>query len=139
MTRMVEHCRAGFRFTTNESRKAKVRTMKVLAGICAGVTMMLLGGASPVMAQDAMAGAMPPPKVLVIEREYLKPGRDAAHIKTDSAFVNAFTAAKWPTHYLALDSMSGASRMLFLLGYDSFEDLEKDNRPWTRTRLSRRG
>jgi hypothetical protein len=125
----VDEC-AGpeFRFTTNESGNWKVRTMKVLAGICAGVTMMLLGGASPAMAQDAMAGAMPPPKVLVIEREYLKPGRDAAHIKTDSAFVSAFTAAKWPTHYLALDSMSGASRMLFLLGYDSFEDLEKDNR-----------
>src|SRR6185437_16139333 len=88
-----------FSFPTNEQRKAKVRTMKVLAGICAGAGMMLLlGGASVASAQDSM-GSMPPPKVLVIEREYLKPGRDAAHIKTESVFVSTFKAAKSPTHY----------------------------------------
>jgi hypothetical protein len=71
---------------------------------------------------------MPPPKVLVIEREYVKPGKGGAlHEKSESAFVNAFAAAKWPTHYLAADSMSGRPRVLFLAGYPSFEAWEKDN------------
>jgi len=79
----------------------------------------------------AMAAAqeMPgPPKVLVIQREYLKPGRaGSVHEKSESAFVRAMAAAKWPTHYFAVESMSGPSRALFLLGYPSFAAWEKDN------------
>jgi hypothetical protein len=83
-------------------------------------------GAGVVLAQE---GVMAPPKVLVIEREFLKPGKaGSAHAKTESAFVQAMTAAKWPTHYLAMDSLSGPSRSLFFLGYPSFEGWEADNR-----------
>src|SRR3979409_546583 len=68
-----------------------------------------------------------PPKILVIGREYTKPGRaGAAHEKTESAFVQAMKRAKWPTHYLAVESLSGKSRALFLTGYDSFAEWEKD-------------
>jgi hypothetical protein len=71
---------------------------------------------------------MAPPKVLLVQREFIKPGMTGnAHMKTESAFVQAMTAAKWPTHYLGMDSMSGPSRALFLVGYDSFAALEKDN------------
>ena len=70
---------------------------------------------------------IPPPKVLVITREFVKPGRaGTAHEKTESAFVQAFSNSKWPTHYLAVDSLSGRPRSLFMTGYDSFEALEKD-------------
>ena len=70
---------------------------------------------------------MAPPKVLVIQREFLKPGVGGApHMKTESLFVQAMTAAKWPTHYLGLDAMSGQSRALFMTGYDSFAAWEKD-------------
>jgi hypothetical protein len=61
-------------------------------------------------------------------REFVKPGRTGSmHEKTESAFISALTQAKWPEHYLAVDSMSGAPRSLFLFGYDSFEAWEKDN------------
>jgi len=71
---------------------------------------------------------MGPPKVLVIDREYTKPGKDGApHEKTESAFVAALTAAKWPDHYLAMTSMSGRPRALFMFGYPSFEAWEKSN------------
>jgi hypothetical protein len=43
-----------------------------------------------------------------------------------SAFVQAMTRAKWPTHYLAVSSITGRPRVLFLTGYDSFEAWEKD-------------
>lgn len=69
----------------------------------------------------------PPPKVLTITREFVKPGRSGSiHEKSESAFVQAMSRAKWPTHYLAVDSLSGKPRSLFLTGYDSFDAWEKD-------------
>lgn len=80
-------------------------------------------------AQDQGQAAHKPPKILVITREFVKPGRTGAvHEKTESAFVQAFASQKWPTHYLAMDSLSGRPRSLFLTGYGSFEDMEKDAR-----------
>ena len=60
-------------------------------------------------------------------REFLKPGKAGMqHQKSESAFVQAFTNAKWPEHYLAMDSLSGKARSLFFVGYDSFADWQKD-------------
>jgi hypothetical protein len=68
-----------------------------------------------------------PPKVLTIMREYTKPGKTGMqHEKAESLFVQAMTKAKWPTHYLAVESLSGKSRALFLTGYESFAAWEKD-------------
>ena len=88
------------------------------------VPCLLFSALSPLVAQSGMQG---PPKVLVIMREFLKPGKSPSqHLKTESAYVAAMTAAKWPTYYFAMDSMSGAPRSLFFTGYDSFEAWEKD-------------
>ena len=82
-------------------------------------------GVGVVAAQEDILG---PPKVLVIQREFLKPGKSGSlHEKSESQFVQAFAAAKWPTHYLAMTSMSGRPRALFMLGYPSFAAWEKDN------------
>ena len=68
-----------------------------------------------------------PPNVLVVQREYVKPGKSGAiHIKSEASFVKAAADAKSPTHYIAMDSLSGPSRALFLFGYDSFEAYGKD-------------
>jgi len=86
--------------------------------------MLLLLGVQAMVAQESKA----PPKVLSVIREFIKPGRGGmAHEKTESAFVQAFNRAKWPTHYLAVDSLSGKPRSLFFVGYDSFEAWEKDS------------
>jgi hypothetical protein len=88
---------------------------------------LLLGGLGTVAAQEMSHDTMSPPKVLTITREFVKPGKGGmTHEKAESAFVQAFAHAKWPTHYLAVDSLSGKSRALFLSGYDSFEAWEKD-------------
>jgi hypothetical protein len=69
-----------------------------------------------------------PPNVLVIHREYLKPGKGGMlHDRSESAFVKAFDEAKSPYHYFAMDSLSGVSRTLFFFAYDSFADWEKEN------------
>ncbi|MGC1969474.1 MAG: hypothetical protein WA673_23660 [Candidatus Acidiferrales bacterium] len=89
------------------------------------VAFLLLGTASLAAAQEK-SGVMPPPKVLSVIREVVKPGKSGSpHEKTESAFVEAMTAAHSPNHYIALDSLSGISRTLFFSGYDSFAQWEE--------------
>ncbi|MGA8530442.1 MAG: hypothetical protein WB622_12060 [Acidobacteriaceae bacterium] len=73
------------------------------------------------------AAPPPPPSVLVIVREYLKPGKGGSlHAKTEGAYVKAMADAKFPTHYFAVDSMTGPTRALFITGYDNFDAWGKD-------------
>ncbi len=68
-----------------------------------------------------------PPKVLTITREFLKPGKSGMiHDRSESNFVQAMARAKWPTHYIALNSLSGKTRALYLTGYPSFDAWQKD-------------
>jgi hypothetical protein len=101
--------------------------MKKLIGVLFGA-FFLFAGLGVAVAQDDASGVMPPPKILVILREYTKPGRNGTpHEKTERPFVEAMSKAKWPTHYFAVDSLSGRPRTLFLTGYGSFADWEKDH------------
>src|SRR5580692_4680924 len=96
--------------------------MKKLTPLSLGLCLLFIGSGIA-SAQENMG----PPKVLVIQRAFLKPGKGGnAHMKTEGMFVSAMTAAKWPTHYFGMDSLSGASRALFFMGYPSFEAWEKD-------------
>lgn len=96
--------------------------MKRITGWLLGMC-VLVGGLGIAMAQEPS----PPPKVLSIQREFIKPGKAGAlHEKFESAFVQAMTRAKWPTRYLAVSALSGKPRALFLTGYDSFDAWEKD-------------
>ena len=99
--------------------------MKKFTGVLLGLS-LLVGGVGLVAAQDT-SEVQPPPKVLALYREYLKPGKaGTVHEKSESAFVQAVTKAKVPTNYLAVDSISGRPRSLFLFPYDSFDGIEKD-------------
>jgi hypothetical protein len=97
--------------------------MKKLGGCVLGMCLMA-AFAVTAAAQEVMDT---PPKVLVVTREFVKPGKNGPeHEKTESMFVDAMRKAKWPTHYLGLESLSGKNRALFLTGYDSFAAWEKD-------------
>jgi hypothetical protein len=99
------------------------RLIATVLGAC-----LLVGGVTLASAQEMAEGTMPPPKVLVIFREFVKPGKSGAlHEKSEASFVAAMRRAKWPTRYLTVTSLSGRSRALFLLPYDSFDAWEKDN------------
>ena len=88
-------------------------------------------GLTIAVAGSTLAAAQETPsdfKVLQITREYTKPYKNGmAHDKTESAFVQAMTKAKFPAYYVGLTSMSGKSRSLFLTIYDSFAEWGKDN------------
>jgi hypothetical protein len=86
---------------------------------------IFIGSALVGAAQDTTPP--PPPKVLVIQREYLKPGKSGAiHVKSEGNFIKANTDAKWPTHYIAMDSLSGPTRALYMFAYDSLDAFGKD-------------
>jgi hypothetical protein len=88
-------------------------------------------GLSIAVAGSALAAAQDMPtnlKVLQITREYTKPYKNGmAHDKTESAFVQTMTKAKFPAYYVGLTSLSGKSRSLFLTIYNSFAEWGKDN------------
>ena len=78
-------------------------------------------------AQDQSSNITPPPNVLEVVVEYVKPGlAGSPHEKTESAFVQAMRDSKWPTHYLGLNALTGQSHAVFYLPYGSFGDWEKD-------------
>jgi hypothetical protein len=104
----------------------EVKMKKVTGSIFALFVLLAVGIPRNAAGQDKPAGVMPP-KILTVTREYTKPGKSGTiHEKAESAFVQAMMHAKWPTHYLAVESLSGKSRALFFTGYDSFEAWEKD-------------
>lgn len=73
-------------------------------------------------AASAMAQAMPTtqPQVLVIYREVIKVGHDAAHVTTESGWPAAFAAANSPDTYLAMTSMTGRSEVWFTQPWASY-------------------
>jgi hypothetical protein len=101
--------------------------MKKLSGFLLGLSFLLATANIAAAQEKSDAGMHAPPPVLNITREFVKPGKQGAtHERTESAFVKAEANAKWPTHYLAMDSLSGKARSLFLTGYESFAAAEKD-------------
>jgi hypothetical protein len=97
------------------------------AGLCLLFTGIGFAGLGLANAQDAKPN-LTPPNILVVQVEMLKPGMGGmAHQKSESAFVQAMQKAKSPDHYFAASSMSGPSRALFFIPYDSFADWEKSN------------
>jgi hypothetical protein len=99
--------------------------MKVRTFLAPALSSLFIASAAIAAAQSAPPPA--PPNVLVIQREYLKPGKSGAiHVKSEANFIKAENDAKWSTHYIAMDSMSGPTRALYMFGYDSFADYGKD-------------
>jgi hypothetical protein len=78
-------------------------------------------------AQATAAQVAPPPKVLEITTEVVKAYQGGTpHEKTEVLFAQAAKNAKWPEHYLGMTSVTGRERAIFLQGYDSFADWQKD-------------
>jgi len=94
------------------------KTLFVLAALCG------LAVTSAVHAQTT--AIPPPPKVLQIFREVVKPGHSAAHAKVEAGWPAAFAKASWPSHFFALTSMSGPNEAWFISGWDSYAAYEKD-------------
>lgn len=65
------------------------------------------------------------PQVLMVVREQIKEGREAAHVKAEEAWPRIFQKGNVKTHYLGMTTESGPSEAWFLEPYDSFGGMEK--------------
>jgi len=96
--------------------------MKMLTG-----TALILAAvaAAPLSAQ--MTGTQSPPPVLLIQRELVKPGKGTAHNQWESGWPAAYSKANYPTTYLAMNAFTGINEAWFLVGFPSFDAVEKDH------------
>ena len=91
----------------------------LLVGFVGGVTLR-------VSAQDKTIASQ---KILTIQREFTKPGKEgAAHEKSEAAFAQAMAGAKATDYYYALSSLSGRPRVLFMSAYPSFAAIEAERK-----------
>ncbi len=68
-----------------------------------------------------------PRKYLYLSNVELKPAQGSAFAKLESEEIAALRAAKAPGNYFGLWSITGGNHVLFLRGFDSFADLQKDH------------
>ena len=98
--------------------------MKLTQALC---LTLAAAGVGIAFAQDS--DSMKPPAVIQINREWIKPGKAGMlHDKTEAAYVATMNKSKLQGHYIALNSLSGKSRALYLTRYPSFEAWENDNK-----------
>ena len=89
----------------------------------------LLVSAGFVTASAVKAQSNSDDKVLVIQREFTKPGKDGAvHEATEAGFIRAVQANKGNIHYIALTSLSGVNRALFISGYPSLAAVDAERK-----------
>jgi hypothetical protein len=67
----------------------------------------------------------PAPRVLMVVREQIKEGREAAHAKAEEAWPRIFRKGNVTSNYLGMTSESGPSEAWFLEPYDSLGGMEK--------------
>ncbi len=92
--------------------------------------LLMMAGIAPLAASAQDNGVIPTTnKVLVVMREYTKPGKDgAAHQKTEGAYHQAHKAGNGTPRYYAVTSISGQSRALFLSSYPNFAAWEAERK-----------
>ena len=96
-----------------------MKTLFVLVVVCLVASSPLV-----VSAQGPPPG---PPKVMMIEREEIKPGKMSQHEKLAHGYVQAFASAKSPTHWLGLVPVAGnENEAFFVTPYASYAAIEKD-------------
>jgi hypothetical protein len=102
--------------------------MKKFCPILLGLS-LTVAGFTPVSAKGQSMDGATAPKYLEVNVEYTKPGKSGlAHDKTESAFVQTMTKAKFPLHYTAYNSLTGQPRAIYLSGFNSLDELDKANK-----------
>lgn len=97
-----------------------------ISPILFGISIALAAG-NLVQAQDEPSAG--PAKIIQITREWIKPGKAGmVHDRSEAAFVALNNRAKLQGHYVALNSMTGKSRALYITRYASLEAWENDNK-----------
>jgi hypothetical protein len=101
--------------------------MRNAALICLAVAGLALTTAPAAVAQPEAGTISGPSKYLYLSNVELKPNESGAYAKIESEEVEALRAANAPSHYLAMWSVTGGTHVLYMHGFDSFAQLQKDH------------
>jgi len=82
----------------------------------------------PASAQNAPApqGDNALPRMLVIYREEVRPGKTAAHATNEAAWAAAFTKGQAPVTWLAMTSLAGPTEAWFMSAYESWAAIQAE-------------
>ena len=69
-----------------------------------------------------------PPQLLVVFRESVKIGKDAAHEANEQGWASVLSKAQWPTGWLGTTAMTGPNEAWYFTGYPNWEAFEKDTK-----------
>jgi hypothetical protein len=91
----------------------------------AGLSLALAGS----LAAQAQTPAVPPPNILSIQTDNIKPNEDGPYDKIASEYPALSQQLKDPTHVLAIEALTGSPQAIYLSGYASYEALQR-NEEW---------
>jgi hypothetical protein len=90
--------------------------------------LLLVATAVPSVIAQTPAGTMPPPNVLLVVREQLKPGKGASHLEESHRFTQVLRKANSPYHRIGMTAIAGdENEVLYIWPYQSFAQMEKAN------------
>lgn len=90
--------------------------------------LLICSGMSPVLAQNSNWW---PPRVLLIEREEVQPGKMPLYESIAMSYAAALDRARVTTHRVGLNLAAGGDReRVYLTGYDSMDALERAREDW---------
>jgi hypothetical protein len=106
--------------------------MKVRNGSLAPLCALLAGfifsfTATTTFAQHEAGDTQGPSKYLFLTNVELKPGLEHLYAKAQGDQVQAMRAAKAPSHFIGMWSITGVDHVLYLHGFDSFDQAQKDH------------
>ncbi len=87
---------------------------------------LFLALTSSIVAQAQAPASEPPPTILSMEIDSVKPYQGALYDKVAAEYPLVSAEFKQPTYYLAMESMSGSPQAAYLEGFGSFAAVQKD-------------
>lgn len=97
------------------------------APLCLAFAGLVLSTAPAALAQHEAGVVSGPSKYLYLSNVELKPNQGAAYAKIESEEVEALRAANAPSHYVAMWPVTGGTHVLYIHGFDSFAELQKNH------------
>ncbi|MDE3062700.1 MAG: hypothetical protein KGJ51_06525 [Acidobacteriota bacterium] len=99
----------------------------LIAPLCVLLAGLTLSATPAALAQQEAGQVHTPSNYLYLTNLGLKPGQSNAFAKLEADEVAARRAANAPSHYVAMWPITGNDHVLYIHGFDSFANLQKDH------------
>ncbi|HET6170078.1 MAG TPA: hypothetical protein VFE01_07855 [Terracidiphilus sp.] len=101
--------------------------MSPAAAVCLLVAALTLSPVPAAVAQQEAGQVHSPSKYLYLENVELKANQGSAFAKLEGQEADALRAANAPSHYVGMWAITGGDHVLFMHGFNSFADMQKDH------------